>query len=259
MTKKYYFVTTLLPSLQIGSIPELGSRELSHILEENLSSKDLKEVEAIRRVVDMENLRLFWQKRAFNPGGTYTENDFEECFFWRERLPEYVLAYVEKYPSDENKIAHFSELFETFFRIEQEEKHTSFVKEYIRFEWEWRQALVFLRARTLEYDMRQKIGETEDPFLEELLRHKDDTVFEMPEGFTPLKTLYEQRKHSPLDLHQGIEEWRFNHIADTIRWKTFSLSRILGYVAQLAIVETWLELDRKKGLHIIDRMMTVSK
>lgn len=256
MDRDYYFVTTFLPPVELRVHPELSSRHLAHFFKENITKKDFEQFAIIRRLTDIENLRLFWQKKAINFGGNLDANQLEERLFLKEKLPRYVLNYLERYTTTKELLAHFPELLNTYFK-EESCNNSPFVDAYLRFEWEWRQVVAAIRCKNLGLKLADVFhdADPEDPFIEEILEQKNEAVFEPPARYTALKMFFEQKKHAPFELYQGIEEWRFKCVEEMIEWENFSLPCLLGYAVKLFIVEKWFELDNTKGDKIVEQML----
>lgn len=254
----YYFLATLLPPLKVGASVEIDSRELDFLLQQNMTPEDLEKVTVLKRLVDIENIRAIWQKQPFAPGGTIEEYDLEERLFFKEGLPSYILAYLEQYKEKKDLIDNFPKIVHQFFARESQNPDP-FLSRYLTFEWHWRLIFVALRAQDLHRNVEQELQyeDPEDPFVEQLLESSKEKHFEPPAPYAGLKSLYEARKSAPLDLYQALSEWRFNYVEELIDWDNFSTDRILGYVAQLEICEKWLQLDKLKGLEIVDEMMEV--
>lgn len=251
----YYFLATLLPPLRVGSPVELGSQELAFLLEQNLQQDDLALIHVLKRARDMHNIQALWQKQPFMPGGNLDQHDLEERLFFKEGLPDYIVDYLEEYPDKQERLTHFSRLLQRYFATESKTAN-AFLSWYITLEWQSRLVFVVLRALDLGRDVAEEL-DVVDPFVEELITLSREKNFEPPSPYTSLKALYEARKEEPLDLFQALSEWRFNAIEERIEWENFSMERILGYVAQLEICEQWLQLDKLKGLEIVEEMMEV--
>lgn len=252
---KYYFVTTLLPSLKIGSPPELESHELDFLLKLNLTSEDYEKVTSLRQITEIENIRKFWGKDPIEPGGNYTEKELEENLLHLENYPPYLFAYMEQYPDGKERLKHFPELIREFFRIEIENAQ-GFTKEYLIFEWKWRLVITALRAKNLGRNLLEefRFEDPENPFVQEILSQANAPTYEPPEDFQVLKTLFETKKSHPLEFSLALAEWRFEHIEEMVGWDTFDIDFVLGYIVLLEICETWLRLDRKKGLELIEKV-----
>jgi len=251
----YYFVTTMLPSLRIGSPPEIESRELDFMLKLNLSHADLAKVTILRRLVDIENIRRLWQREPLDPGGNFDATELEEHLVLYEVFPPYVSSFMEKYTTTQKRLDHFPMLLHAFFQHECA-KASGFIKTYLTFEREWRLVLVTLRAKYLQRDPVQALSyeDPDDPFIQQILDQKDAKEFEPPTFYKPLQLLYNTKMNEPLELYQGIQEWRFEYIGDMVDGHMFNVDRILGYVLRLDICEKWLLLDKKKGFALVEHL-----
>lgn len=254
----YYFLATLLPQLKVGTVADIGSRELDFLLRENLTQEDFEKVTILRRLVDIENIRAILQKQTIEPGGNLDQNELEECLLYREGFPSYVLDFLEQNQEPGDMIKNFTRLLQSYFTIERKTED-QFLSQYLTFEWQWRLVFVALRAKDLKrpFATEFQYEDPDDTFVSAILSEGDSVNFDPPAPYEGLKVLYEARKGSPLDLYQALSEWRFNRIEEMTEWEFFSIERILGYVAELEICEKWLELDKRKGLEIVEEMMEV--
>lgn len=248
----YYFLATLLPTLKVGGTPEIGSRELDFLLRHNLSEADLSQVAAIRRFVDLENIQSIWRKEPIRDEGNLNEVELEECLLFKQGLPSYVIEFLQEYKDTAQRLQYFPKLLHRFFEVETAQA-AGFLADYFRFEWQWRLAFVAIRAQALGRDLTSelKYEDPENPFVAALP--------ELPEPYLDLKNIFESNRHSPLDLHQLLLEWRFDQIEKQIEWETVSIARILGYITQLDIVQQWLRLDKRKGMDTVKQIIEQSK
>ncbi|MDB6081958.1 MAG: hypothetical protein JWO53_1230 [Chlamydiia bacterium] len=252
---KYYFVTTLLPPLTIGSRPEIDSNELDFVLRQNLSLDDFQKVQILRRLVEIENIRRFWQGEMIEPCGNYDEKEIEENLLHLENYPAYVFNYMERYQDSKERLQFFPELLREFF-TEEMKKASGFVKDYLVFEWQWRLVCTALRAKSLGRDFKKefRFEDPEDPFVQEILEQSSASTYIPPDGYQELTTIFENYKLKPLELNLALSEWRFECIDQKVGWHTFDIDRILGYIVQFEIVEAGLKLDKKKGLQLIEKV-----
>ncbi len=248
---RHYFLTTLLPSLRIGQMPELGSVELEFYLQQNLSREELKTVQVLRRLIDLDNIRLFLQNEPLSPGGNYTEKELEEHLLHHEELPFYVLNYFEQYTNRKDRLKHFARLYHHFFQAETC-NHKGFAHSYLSFERQWRLVFTAMRAEALGRDFKKEFidEDPDDEFIQQIMQQQ--TSFDPPEPYKELKVFFTKYKDTPFDLYQALAEWRFRAIEAMVGWHTFYIDRVLAYIVQLNICEKWLELDQQQGLHIIE-------
>lgn len=256
MKNQYYFIAAALPPLQIGYPPEITSEALEYLLRENLHPEDYAKSVVMRRYYDIQNIRSFWLKFEQDSRGYYNENELEEALVSRIGFPEYVYAFLEKYQSLEDRLHHFAALVAAYFHHEIEHSD-GFLHTFLKFERELRLVLTGFRAKQLGRDLAAEL-QYEDPMDEivaQILAQKDAKTYEPPEKYAELKVLFEEHNDSPLELHQALCEYRFRKIEEMYGVDVFSIDRILSYLVRLIIVEKWLELDKKKGLQVVEEIM----
>ena len=248
---RYYFLTTLLPDLIIGKTPDLNSSELEFYLRLNLSSADLQQITTLRRLVDIDNIRHMLQGEPLSKGGNFPASDLEEMLLHQEGLPQYILDFFNTYLSQQERLANFSKLHHAFF-TEEIKNSTGFIKDYLTVEREWRLLFTALRAVRLNRDLKIEFRDEhpEDPFLVGLF--EQSSTLSIPEVYEELATLFEKYSDKPFQLYQMLAEWRFRKVDEMAGSHTFYVHRIFAYVVQLEICEKWLELDKARGLQIIE-------
>jgi Protein of unknown function (DUF2764) len=252
----YYFLGTLLPELQIGTPPEIGFDEFQNLLKDNLTSSDLAKTRIIRRYFDIQNLRAYWKGDPLDPFGNLEEHTLEEIFIAQTGLPSYVYEYMDKYESVEDRIHHFTSLLIAFFNHELKNA-SGFLKEYFIMERETRLVFLAFRAKKLGRDVLAELQDEnpEDPLVAQIIAQKDAPAFEPPEKYQELKPIFEKYHDKPLDLLQALYEYRFHTIDEILGFDTFSIDRILGYMVKLILAEKWMELDKEKGIAIVDTIL----
>lgn len=129
------------------------------------------------------------------------------------------------------------------------------MKSFLEFERQFRLVQTAFRAKRMGKDIFTEL-QFEDPtddFVAQLLAQKDSKTFEPPESFEDLKPIFEEYYDKPLDLHKALVEYQFEKIGNMLEGQPFSIDRIIGYMAQLILAEKWIELDREKGISIVDK------
>jgi uncharacterized protein YlaN (UPF0358 family) len=255
---EYYFLSSLLPPLEIGHVPSLGFRELKTLLDANLSRGDRKKVRKFLSLIDLENLRAFWAKEPFDPRGNVTEEQMGQALLdqsWPSGDPFalYLSDYLEKYHSDEERLQNFSQLMSEFFTAEIAQE-TGFVKDFFTFQRDIRFVKLGFRAKKLGRDVMAELQyeDPKDPLVAQILAQKDAKSYEPPFEYKELKPIFEEFSDSPLELYKAIFEYQFNHIIELWGGELFGLDRILNYMARLILVERWLALDVQKGIKVVD-------
>jgi hypothetical protein len=251
---QYYFIGTILPNLTLDSAPEINFVSLDNLLRDNLSQEDYEKTKVIRRFFDILNLRALWIGQEIDPRGELNANELEEAMINSSGLPDYIFEFLARYHTVGERIHHFPALLANFFRHANQEKDP-FLKKYFTFERELRLVLTAYRAKKIGRDLSIEL-QYEDPeeiLIAELLEHKDDKVFEIPEKFEDLKSILDKNEDDPMALERALDEYRFNYIDQLVDMAdVFSIDRILAYMAQLTVVEKWFGLDKKAGLKIVD-------
>ncbi|MDF2577246.1 MAG: hypothetical protein K0S74_730 [Chlamydiales bacterium] len=261
MAFSYYFLIPTLPSLQFNVEPSIPFKELIVWFRERLCKKDLDQLSALQRWLDLNNLRQFWKEGKIDPRGNFqTVEALQEALEYRKGFPEYVFEFIDRYQNDKTKVLqHFSELISTFFSQEII-THTGFLNRYFIFEREWRLVMLGLRAKQLGRDLAIELQyeDPTDPIVAQLLAQKDSANYDPPTSDPWLKKIItEQREEvTPKQLYIDLARYRFERIAEFLTPQDqFTLDHILCYAAQLIILEQWRELDQKQGALIAENIL----
>lgn len=258
--KNYYFVTSSFPEIHIGARPDMSFSEASHLFSEMLAPSDLEKTRVIRRYYDLQNIRAFWLDQEFDSHGNYDRAEMERAFLLYMGFPDYVFEFLDQYSDVKSRLLHFPELVSRYYSVETA-KASGFLKTYLTFEHEWRLTLAAFRAKKLNRDLVPEL-QYEDPddlVVAQILAQKDAKSFEPTEGYEELKPIFEKFQEAPLELHQALCDYRFNKINQFLGLDLFSIDRVLGFEAQLILVEKWMELDQKKGREIMDSIVKEAK
>lgn len=252
----YYFLTSMLPPIEIGHRPGIHFEELVEILKEHFSEKDFRKLTVMRQFIDLENLRSHLKEEAIDPRGNLSKEGIEETLLHREGYPEYVHEFLEKYSFEEDLLYRFPLLFARYFQKEIP-KAKGFLHSYLDFERKWRLVMVGFRAKNLDRDVSSELQyeDSSDIFVAQILAQKDAKNFEPPFGYEDLKILFEDKMENPWAIHKALCEYRLKKIMDLEEGELFSADRVLGYIARLMIVEKWLELDYEEGKVIVKNMV----
>lgn len=260
MKQNYYFLAASLPELAIGYPADITFGELDFKLKTFLSPEDYHKTVVLRRYLDLENIRAFWAKEPLDPRGNYDVNELEDALLTHFGLPEYVYAYLDQYEHKEERLRHFSALMGAYFNHEIAQAD-GFLKEFLIFEREMRLVFTGFRAKKQGRDLAKEL-QYEDPnddIIAQILAQKDAKTYEPPTSFGELKFLFEEYGSLPLELHKALYEYRFQKFEEMYGVDIFSIDRILVYLAQLIMVEKWMELDKKQGLEVIETIVKEAK
>lgn len=248
----YYFLAASFPTLTLGDKPEITFEEVYHRLEVNLSKKDFKRVEVLRRFVDLQNIRLLLKDQTLEPFGNLNEKELDEALLIQDILPSYVFDFLNQFEDKQQKLRHFFGLLSKYF-VEEMPKEEGFLKRYLAFEHQLRLVLLALRAKKIKADLvfQLQFEDFSDPVVAQILAQKDMEDFDPPSEFTDLKERLRACGNDPWQQFLAVNEYRFEKIEDLAGPYLFSIDWILGFVAKLMIVEKVASLSDETGKEIL--------
>lgn len=254
MEQSYYFVASSLPPLFFEKKPEMSFQEVKDLYKANLSLKDFQKVQKLLHLVDLYNVRAVWLGMPLDERGNLREPQFEEALLVQEALPEYLVAYMERYESIADRLRFFPSLYASLFSEGVQER--GFLGRYFRLEREIRLVLAALRGKTAKRDLLQEFQFEDplDPFVAHILAQKDAPEYTPPFGYEGLKAVFDTYKNSPKELHLAILRVRFHKLEEIEEKGPFSMDALLGYLARLYLIETWWQLDEEKGRETIETL-----
>lgn len=254
---QYYFVGTLLPALSLESVPEITFGELDRLFRDNLSERDYEKVLAIRRFYDILNIRSFWLEEKLDARGEMDPLELGEAIASRVGIPDYVHEFINRYPKTEDRLHHFPSLLAHFFQSGAKLKD-SFLRQYFMFERELRLITTAYRARKLGRNLSTEFQyeNPEEDLIAQLLAQQDAINYELPEKYNALIDIFEKYGDQPLALKKALDRYRFETIESFVDMADdFSIERMLAYFCQLLIVEQWVEMDKTKGIQIVEAII----
>lgn len=255
--KNYYFVAPSLPPLVLGEIPEITFEELMERLQLNLSAEDLKKVSTLRLVIDLQNIRSLYLEQPLDPHGNLLEKELDEALLAQDHLPEYVFEFLGQFEETKEKARHFFGLL-SYYYAEEIPKQSGFLKKFLIFQREIHLVLSALRAKKTGRDILEELQfeDFTDPFVAHILAQRDLDDYDPPLEYQELKSLLERCGNAPFEQHRAVVQFEFEKIEEMTGYPLFSLDWILGYIAQLMLVERWNKLDDQKGQDILNRYKT---
>lgn len=249
----YYFLAASLPPLVLGEKPDITFEELVSRLEINLTKPDLKKTVALRRYIDISNIRALFLEESIDPRGNLSEKELDEALLIKDDLPLYVFDFLDRFEDMSEKLRNFSGLFSTFF-AEEIPRSQGFLRAYFEFEREWKLVMLAIRSKELGLDVARELQfeDFSDPMVAQIIAQKDSESYDPPTGFLSLKETFLSCGADPWQQYKQVGRWRFDHIEQLVDRPLFSIDWVLSYMAQLLLVEHWNELDEAKGKMILD-------
>ena len=251
----FYYVISAFPPIMLGQKSEMTYEEARQMVALNLILPDWNQVVLLQRLVDIRNIRALWLREPFDPRGNLKENDLEEALLVGDGLPAFVLAFVNRYESLEERLRYFPSLMASLYR-ETILHLKGFLLRFFQFDREIRLCLTALRAKAAQRDLMRELQfeDPYDPFVAQLIAQKDEKETILPEDYEDLKRVFLENKSEPKKLFRAILQMRFSYIEDLEAAHPFAIDQVLGYLARLYIVEAWEQLDEEKGRAILQEV-----
>ncbi len=256
LQKNYYFLKTVLPSLQIGAKPEIPFYELMTLFSMNLAREDWKKITGLRLLTDIRNVYALLTKEAVDSRGNFSQKELEEALANEVALPQFLFDFFEEYESLEQRIHFFSKVYVKFFQHWQDESK-GFLQQLFVFERKLSLVLTAKRSKYQGRDLTKELQfeDQDDFFVQELLAGKDLPDFVFPAEFSDLETILSMESKDPVKEYQFIAKYRFNKIDEMIRDDQFTIDWLLAYAAKLLTVEDWWNLDEDDGNLIFNQIV----
>lgn len=250
----YYFLITALPPLAFNVPLEFSFKELESLLNLNLSASDLKKFDELLQPVDLYNIRALWMGMPLDDRGHIQAKELEEALLVREGLPSYVIEYLDRYDTTEERLRYFSSLYVSMYRY-QISHSKGFLLKYFQFDRELRWILTALRAKAFDLDFVREFQfeDLGDPFILEILSQKDMPEFTPPKEFEELKMIFLAQGGDPQKLNQAILEYRFCKIEEMEEPEDFGIDRVLAYIQKFFLVESLALLNKERGMEQLNQ------
>lgn len=253
---RYFFLGSILPSIRVGIKPGILFDDLITLYKDNLGFSDLEKVKVIRSYIDLKNIQKLLKKEEIDHRGNLNEKELDEAIVNQEDLPSYLFDFLEEYQEVAEQLRNYSKVFILFFR-EMDKKHRGFLRDYFRFERGWRVVLAGYRSKKLGVDPAAALQHEDfhDPLIAEILAQKDAPFFEFPFEYAELGEKLKDIRQEPDKQYQLMADFRFHRVQDMVQDHPFSIDYLLGYLAQLMIVEDRVALDEKRGSENLNEMV----
>jgi hypothetical protein len=232
----YYFLGALISPLDMDKRPEISWNEFHDLLKRNLSDFDLKEMCAVLRFFDLENLRLYLRGAPLMDHGNLSVVDFDSLFIEPELLEPWWQFFLEKQGHKEKSIQLVSQLQHDFFADAVESKGAAARVLTKLWKSQWMAAYV-----RLEMKVREGVF-SEEPGINHELIQQWIQEFQQGLGSAELETLKAIWKPSGLGLDEiakNYVQWQIHFFEPEQQSKPFELEALLGYLIQLAWLERW--------------------
>lgn len=252
----YYFLMNALPPISLKEPPGISFQEMKDLLLLNLTAKDMKALRRLLSPIDLYNIRAIWLRQPLDERGNYGSQELEELLLTRERLPQYLADYLDRYETTQERLAHFSFLFSSFFQSSFG-KEQGFLARYFQFERERMLVLAALRAKSLGREIKKELQfeDFSDPLAAQILAQSDAPDYTPPQEYEDLKVLFVEKRKDPEILNRAILEYCLQKVESFEEGATpFSIDQVLGYVARFVMIDRWFHLDPEKGRQEVEKL-----
>jgi len=255
--KKYYFLCCFIPYLDWKIKPEISFDELSRILKWHLSDKDKKFLEIFKQYIDIKNIKAFLENLNLDPRGNLDEKSLKQSFLVEDFFPYLVFDFLKKYTNVEDRLKNFSILLSNFLNYQIINVKSSFLHFFFKMEREIRVVLTALRARDLRKDIMEELffEDYRDPFIHFIFSQKGNENLEIPKEYIPLKELFLKNKDHPKKLEIALLKFKFFKNIEESKKYFFTIDQILGYIANLIIIEDLTILMQSPKKEMVDNLV----
>jgi hypothetical protein len=250
---RYYYLVNALPPLQLGKKPEVSYEEADEMILMNLSSQDTDLLVEFQRPIDIRNIRALWLREPLDSRGNFLEQELAEALLVQEGLPLFVLDFLQRYDSLEERLRYFPSLMASLYGSYAKELR-GFNRAYYQLEREIRLVLTALRAKMMGRSLIHELQfeDPTDPFIAELL--VESREFLVPQEYEELKVAFLENRSNPKELYRAILTFRMKRIQELEIREPFAIDQILGYLSRLLLVEDWQALDEQRGRAALEQV-----
>lgn len=254
---KYYFLICSLPTIEIGLKPSVTFLELNKYMNWNLREKDKKILYNFKEYLDIKNLKNLWMEREIDHRGNFDDKTIHEISLREDILPEYINDFMKKFESPDQRINNFSIVEIAYLRDQIDHPKSDFLLSYFTFKRETKLILTALRSKKTGRDITLELqGEDFNyPLVEDILAQKDEKVYDPPQEYEDLKNIYIKYQDQPKALYKAFLEYCFNKYLEFSDKGLFTIDQVLGYLANLILVEDFYNLDQERGNLIVQSLL----
>lgn len=240
------FLNCFLPELFLDSPPELSLDEVEFFVRLNLSASEMRNVEKLYTLYDIENVRLWLLGLPMTQTGRFSHEELQELLkdFSSSPIPG-TEVFCSLYPTLFDRQQHAHELMRCFFKNER--NLSPFLRRYFELENGSRLILAHLRAKTLNRPF---------PIDPEELGFDIEDTFSWPEWFQPLLHIWDTKNKTPYLLEEALTKWKFDAVdALCSDNDLMAIGYVLAYLIKLRIVEARQRRNEPRHKNTLERMV----
>lgn len=252
-----FFLFGVLPPLEFGFKPEITSKELSPLLELNLGKGVLKKVKVLKMWIDLFNIYLLTIGGKFDSRGNYSKSLLKELISSLDELPDYLIDFLQKYETEEERYTHFREVVASYF-VEEEKRERGALRKFLSFEHELRIVSGAFHAKREGRSIAQELQYEDmgDPIVAFCLAQEGGRgKFQFPYEYTDLEKKIVDSEGNPSKIREAFARYRFEFYAQFMEHYPFSSKMLLAYIMQLWILEEYYNVSSEEGLQILNQLI----
>ncbi len=250
----FFFLSSLLPELDLQVAPENSFDDLIFLYDENLSSYDKKLFHKMRAFTDLSNIARVLEGREIDSRGNLSEHELDEALLHQMFFCDELFRFLDSFEDKTSQVKHFSGI-EMWFLKENAQKYSGFLSYYFRFEFELRSALASYRAlqqgKSGVFDNLDKEVRGDD-FITHLEAQTDLRSWQPLDLVSDLKEVLDKVGSDPVSEHTALTHYRFNKIQSGMEKSIFSMDYLLGYLALFMLVEDYQKLKKTQQHQWLD-------
>lgn len=249
------YAYSCLPPFKFQDRLPISSRSLYQIFSLNLSANQYKQIEALRRIIDIKNLLTKKLYDRFDEKGNFSLQEFKDKFA-KEKMKQYMLDFLQECKDDQDLISKYPKLYADFF--EEESKESVLVAKVLKFEKEVNVLLFCLQAKKNKISIDDFLGymDLSDPLIEyAVIQSKGEGPFHFPYEYKNLEALILDSGMDPMKQYDAVNEFKFRFY-DELALDTQDLfTKICAYMMQVWINEDKSQLDEASGRELLTKLL----
>ena len=146
------FIFFGVPPLEYGDKPDIDFLTLFQKFEENLSKSDVRKLNVLRKLFDLQNIKKLLENEPIDPRGILDKKQLELALSNETYFDQYVFDFLSSYEESKEQVLHFSSLLNEFLKKE-EKQAKGFLKRFFQSQRSWRFILSGFRSKKEERKM----------------------------------------------------------------------------------------------------------
>ena len=269
MQNNYYCLIAGLPEIIIEQNKlSFSLSDFKLELEKLLYKKDYKLIEQFFLIYDNNNVLnlLLKNDKPFEQLGNFSKTDIEAAIENPEKNPlpvSYFNTFIINYKNETQLNANLSwenQITELYYNFLLKIKNP-FLKDWFKFELNTTNIITAINCKKFEIPFENElIGDNEitEHIKKSKLKTKDfgfDDTFDDISYINHAIRILDNHNLSLFDRKKNIDLLKWRYLDEKTTFKYFSMEVIISYVIKLRITEKWINLDKKSGEEMFNKLI----